>query len=330
MKTRVLTRRSFALAAAGLLSGAERWKGGPPAPFLKEIETLRAEHNVPGISAAWLENGRVTWMAGFGSTDAEGKSRVDEKTIFAAASLSKPVFALAVLRFRDQGGLDLDKPLQDYLPFSEDERTRRITARHVLSHTTGLPNWRFKPGVLRANFEPGSRFGYSGEGYFLLQRVVETLSGEPTEMFLRRRVFSPLQLRDSSFIGPSVPGYDSKGPPSRILPPAYLERVQAVIEEMKIDYTTITTEQSLAVAAKVAPAALPVYVSPNSAGSLTTTATDFAVIMKTLAQTKAMHEPLIQANGADWWGLGAGIERTDSGSYLGNNIVDKMALVGHT
>jgi len=305
------------MMAAGVLSAAERWKGGPPEGFRKEIDKLRGEQRVPGLSAAWLENGRAGWMAGFGSVDQDGQKSVDEKTVFAAASLSKPVFSLAVLRFRDEGGLDLDRPLQDYLPFTDDERTRRITARHVLSHTSGLPNWRFKPGAeLRANFEPGSRFGYSGEGFFQLQRVVEKLSVEPMQKFTRRRVFDALGLRDSSFLGPPVPGYDRQGQPSRVVPPGYVERVETILAEMKLEANEITSDQAMAVIARVAPAALPVYVSPNAAGSLTTTASDFAALMKALAQSKAMHEPLVQANGADWWGLGVGIERTDAGQYL--------------
>jgi CubicO group peptidase (beta-lactamase class C family) len=135
--------------------------------------------------------------------------------IFEAASLSKPVFAAAVLTLVQQGKLDLDRPLANYLshpyrhqqnPFGPgasdivtDPRFDRITGRMVLSHTSGLPNWsRHQPLTLLA--DPGRKWSYSGEGYVYLQRVIETITGEPLQIFVQSAVLNPLHMDHSSFV----------------------------------------------------------------------------------------------------------------------------------
>src|SRR3954454_5929516 len=77
---------------------------------------------------------------------------------------------------------------------------RRVTTRHILSHTTGLPNWRERPGPLVPESEPGTRFTYSGEGYFYLQRVMERVTGVPFARSMRERVHEPLGMRTSSYV----------------------------------------------------------------------------------------------------------------------------------
>ncbi|MBN1587900.1 MAG: beta-lactamase family protein, partial [Pirellulales bacterium] len=143
-------------------------------------------------------------------------------TLFEACSMSKPVFAYAVLKLAEQGRLDLDKPLVEYLdkPYMPDQpRHRAITARMVLSHTSGLPNIR-KPGEPpRVLFEPGSRFEYSGEGFKYLQHVVEHLTGEPLPRWIRRVLLDPVGMKNSRFawddrVGQLVAsGHDAQGKP---------------------------------------------------------------------------------------------------------------------
>jgi CubicO group peptidase (beta-lactamase class C family) len=94
--------------------------------------------------------------------------------------MSKPVFAYTVLQLHEQGILDLDTPLTSYAPegpIAGDPRLDRVTARHVLSHTSGLPNWRSGAEPLAFQFTPGERWLYSGEGYAWLQSVVTHLTG---------------------------------------------------------------------------------------------------------------------------------------------------------
>ncbi len=162
-----------------------------------------------------LTKGRVDDQGG--ASGCEGSPSVTENTIFQAASLSKPVFAYGVMLLARQGVIELDRPLADYLPdgylhvqnpgrFHASPLTdlvpastlQRLTARQVLNHSTGLPNW--TSGPLQPEFEPGSRWQYSGEGYLLLQQVVETLTGQDLETWMQAQVFQPLGMRHSSFV----------------------------------------------------------------------------------------------------------------------------------
>lgn len=168
------------------------------------IPRLLDEGMVPGLSIALIKEGELAWHRGFGLSNAQSKAPVGEKTVFEAASLSKPVFAYAALKLRDAGRLDLDTPLVKYLPgnydVGNDARLSLITARHVLSHTTGFPNWRRRGGPLTIHFTPGDRFSYSGEGFVYLAKAVERVTGEKFDDFMRRTVFEPLGMTMSSFV----------------------------------------------------------------------------------------------------------------------------------
>ena len=127
---------------------------------------------------------------------------VTNETTFEAASLSKPVFAYGVLKLVEQGKLGLDVPLTTYLakPYVEDERLGKITARIVLSHQTGFPNWPADDDSLPIYFTPGERFSYSGEGYIYLQRVVEKITDKPLNAYMTEAVFTPLGMTSSSYV----------------------------------------------------------------------------------------------------------------------------------
>jgi len=164
---------------------------------------LIKDADVPGLSIALILNSEIFWHRGFGVKNVETQEPVDDDTVFEAASLSKPVFAYAVLKMVESGKLDLDGPLSRYLPGSyieNDARINQITARRVLTHTTGLPNWRADGKPLQIYFTPGERFSYSGEGFVYLQKVVEHLSGEPLDEFMQRTVFEPLGMTNSSYV----------------------------------------------------------------------------------------------------------------------------------
>jgi CubicO group peptidase (beta-lactamase class C family) len=168
------------------------------------IPRLLVEGKVPGLSVALVQKGELVWHHGFGVKNAETKEPVVANTTFEAASLSKPVFAYAVLKLVDAGKMDLDTPLKQYLPgnydVGDDARLGQITARHVLSHTPGFPNWRKQGGPLTIHFTPGERFSYSGEGFVYLSKVVEHITGEKFNDFMKRMVFDPLGMSDSSYI----------------------------------------------------------------------------------------------------------------------------------
>jgi CubicO group peptidase (beta-lactamase class C family) len=192
-----------------------------------EVPGLMKQGGVPGMSIALIRDGKTIWLHGFGVKDKKTREPVRTDTVFEAASLSKPVFTYGVLKLVDQGKLDLDTPLSSYLPkpYVPDERVGKITARLVLSHRTGFPNWRGSDGSLPIYFSPGERFSYSGEGYIYLQHVVEQITGKPLDVYMDEVVFKPLGMTNSSYVWrPSfdsltATGYNSKGAPDELWKP---------------------------------------------------------------------------------------------------------------
>lgn len=176
---------------------------GLPPHFKQTLQELMQRAYIPGISAAIVADGKLAWSGALGVADTKSNTPVTATTIFEAASLSKPVFAYLVLKLVSQGFLALDQPLHEILPyprFNNHPYSRLLTARLVLSHQTGLPNWSEHPdSELKFNFEPGHGYGYSGEGYLYLQRVIEKLTGKSLEILAQEFVFQPLQMEHSSF-----------------------------------------------------------------------------------------------------------------------------------
>ncbi len=167
-----------------------------------EIPRLMEQAHVPGLSIALVRDAAIAWQHGFGLKRANTPEPVEPDTVFQAASLSKPVFAYAVLKLAERGRLALDTPLTLYPPdryAPDDPLLDQITARHVLSHTTGWPNWRPEGQPLRRERAPGKGFGYSGEGYNYLQRVVEQLVGRPLDAYMKDALLDPLGMTHSSY-----------------------------------------------------------------------------------------------------------------------------------
>lgn len=162
-----------------------RLENGAPVSFSKLDTFLKSQMDsigIPGLSFALINDGQIVFRRTLGVTNVETKQRVSYGTIFDAASMTKTPFALLVIRLAEKGVLNLDKPLFTYLPYPDiahDERYKLITARMVLSHTTGFPNWRFfnKDGKLDIKFTPGTQVQYSGEGYEYLANVIAHLMG---------------------------------------------------------------------------------------------------------------------------------------------------------
>jgi len=179
------------------------------------IPQLMEKANIPGLSIAVIKKGKIIWHKGFGVKNTKTGEPVTEETIFEAASLTKPLFAYAVLRLVDEGVLDLDTPLIKYLPQENIEKDllkhfldyegfradwlRRITARQVLSHSSGMPHGeRGKPYPLL--FEPGEKYKYSAQGYWYLQLVVERLKGQKLKKLIKDYVLDPLKMKDSCMV----------------------------------------------------------------------------------------------------------------------------------
>src|ERR1700722_19567772 len=178
-----------------------------------DIPSLLQQADVPGLSIALIRKGKLVWSGAFGVSNADTKKPVDANTVFEAASLSKPVFAYAVLKLVDEGKLALDIPFNGYLGNNydvvNDDRINLITARRVLSHTSGFPNWRDndRTKTLLIHFKPGEKFSYSGEGMVYLSKVVEKITGLRFEEFMQQYALRPLGMTASSYIWRSR--YDS-------------------------------------------------------------------------------------------------------------------------
>jgi CubicO group peptidase (beta-lactamase class C family) len=175
---------------------------GPSPAHTADLDQLLRDGRVPGLSYALIRDGQIVETKAAGVRDVSRGIPVDADTIFEAASLGKPVFAYAVLQLVDAGELSLDTPLSKYVPdyVKDDPRAAEITVRNVLSHTSGLPNWRSKTTPLKTYFQPGKRFSYSGEGYVWLQRVVEAVTRQPLNEVMARLVFDPLEMHRSSYV----------------------------------------------------------------------------------------------------------------------------------
>lgn len=195
---RLTSRRSKVTACAMLALCAAM-----PAPsYANDLAHLMSEGRVPGLSIAVVRNSKLAEVKQAGVRSASASAAIDADTVFDAASLSKPVFAYIVLQLVDAGVLALDEPLAQHVPdfVSDDTRAAGITVRHVLSHTSGLPNWRGKGNPLKTQLGPDERFSYSGEAFVWLQRVVEKVTGETLEALAQRLVFAPLGMHRSSFV----------------------------------------------------------------------------------------------------------------------------------
>ncbi|MEM9929806.1 MAG: serine hydrolase [Bacteroidota bacterium] len=159
------------------------------------IQTFQQYWEIPGVSVALLQNGEVVYNKTFGVKNTLTQEPLQPNSLFEGASTTKPTFALMVLKMAEEGKIDLDKPLYEYLRFpnlEHDERYKLITARHVLHHQTGLDNWPLGSysgftgdAPANLNFTPGTGYRYSGEAFNYLGRVVEHLTGKSvSQLFL--------------------------------------------------------------------------------------------------------------------------------------------------
>jgi len=165
------------------------------------IPRLMDKNDVVGLSVVVIRKNKIQVTEHFGYADLEAKKQIGQGTIYKAASLGKPIFSYIVVALEQQGVIDLDKPL--YLYYGEayvkdDYNSKDITARMVLSHTTGLPNLgsQAKPNLL---FKPGTGFEYSGHGYEYLQTVIENITGKKLNELAKNIVFDPLYMTASSY-----------------------------------------------------------------------------------------------------------------------------------
>lgn len=200
----------------------------------RTIAKLVDAAHITGLNVAIVNDGKVVYLRSFGMRNVERGEPLTPTTVMSAASLTKAAFAYLCMQLVDDGKLDLDMPVYRYLdkPFSayekwadlaNDERAKQITARMLLSHTAGFPNFRWideaDGGKLLIKFTPGSRYAYSGEGINLMGFVVESITKRPLGDLMQERVFTPLGMTQTSmtwqprFEANYAIGYDEQGKP---------------------------------------------------------------------------------------------------------------------
>jgi len=172
-----------------------------------------AKKKIPGLAVAVIQEGRVIKSAGYGMRDLQARLPVNAQTAFEIGSITKQFTATLIMMLVAEGKLHLDDPITHYFPAAPTNWSG-ITVRHLLTHTSGLPNYTTLEGFevsrhfdcdqfireLAAHpvrFEPGAKFSYCNSGYNLLGFLIEKVSGENYWEFLRRRIFSPLKMTTS-------------------------------------------------------------------------------------------------------------------------------------
>ncbi|MFZ0961083.1 MAG: serine hydrolase [Terriglobia bacterium] len=214
-----------AILAAALVLGAswasvesqaiQRPDGGSllPTQIDSTVSQLMAEAHVTGVGLAVFHHGRIAYLKAYGLRDTAKGLPLTPDSVMTSASLSKAAFATVVMRLVQQGKLNLDRPIAAYLPkplpeysayadLQGDKRWRKLTLPMLLSHTSGFPNFRgLEPDLkLHIHFEPGSRYGYSGEGIELAQFVVETATGRPLPSLMDEYLFQPDGMTRTSMV----------------------------------------------------------------------------------------------------------------------------------
>ncbi|MGE0439805.1 MAG: serine hydrolase domain-containing protein [Gemmatimonadales bacterium] len=227
--------RSVRLAVAAIaLSACRPAARDPefPAPAVIDstARALMAQAGVQGLALALIDDGQIRHVAAYGMRNAERGLPLTPGTVMYGASLTKTAVAWMVMQLVDEGRLTLDtaiaallpRPLPEYPDYGDlagDERWRALTPRIILTHTTGFANFRWleEDGKLRFHADPGTRYGYSGEGYYILQLALEEGLGLELGAEMQRRVFDRFGLTRTSmqwrhdFATDLADGYGSDG-----------------------------------------------------------------------------------------------------------------------
>lgn len=168
-----------------------------------EIQKWLKENKVPTLGIGIIENGKLQQVKVFGEIS-KGIS-APYNTIFNVASLTKPVTAIVALQLMSLGKWELDEPLYKYWidpDIANDPRTKKLTTRIILSHQTGFPNWRWMNETKKLNFQfdPGTKYQYSGEGMEYLRKALEKKFNKSLQQLANELIFQPLKMTDTKYV----------------------------------------------------------------------------------------------------------------------------------
>ena len=168
-----------------------------------EMKKWLTENNVPAVGIGIIMDGKLKQIKMFG--ELKKNNPAPYNTIFNVASLTKPVVAMLTLKLVSMGEWKLEEPLSNYYidpDVANDPRSKKLNTRHILSHQTGFVNWRWlhKSKKLTFDFDPGTKFQYSGEGFEYLKHALEGKFKKPLEQLADSLIFKPLKMADSRFV----------------------------------------------------------------------------------------------------------------------------------
>lgn len=167
------------------------------------IEKWLIESKVPTVGVGIIENGKLKQVQVFGENTIGVSAPYN--TIFNVASLTKPVTAIVALKLISLGKWDLDEPISKYWTdpdLAKDARNKKLTTRLILSHQTGFPNWRWlnNDKKLAFQFDPGTKYQYSGEGFEYLRKALEKKFGRSLQQLAQELIFQPLKMYDTRYV----------------------------------------------------------------------------------------------------------------------------------
>ena len=274
-----------------MLMKSERCRDEIEEALAVDVPKHLKEHQIEGVSIALIRDRKPILTLAHGLKNSVTCDPITPQNIFEAYSLTKPLVALRALNLCQNGILDLDRPLDDYLntPYiSNDQRARLITARTVLSHTSGLPDDETERRILST---PGKKWSYSTQGYCLLQQVIDRITAERFDENMKQHLLVPLGMASSSF--------------------AWEDRFESVMAQGHNMQGIPQSDRQIHVA---------------DADSLLTTASDYATFVAACVwpdgsdaidqPSGLMMRPQVTVADNLYWGLGWGIEETDDGFFL--------------
>jgi CubicO group peptidase (beta-lactamase class C family) len=256
-----MVRPVFAFSAKSRAASADRFQ-----PAYKRLDEYIARHmsevGAPGMTLAVSDRNGLLRSSQYGFADVKAGIRVNPQTLFEIGSISKSFVAMAVLQLAEEGKLDLQKPVINYLPWLKIEsKYSPFTTHHLLSHTSGLSGlpllMRVAATTLRVGFEPGSRWVYSNIGYVLLGFLLEAIDQKPFADVIRRRVFDPLAMNASA--------------------PVISNEIR---ERVAVGYSPLQSDRPFPVRGKLGEA--PWIEVPEAAGSIAATAGDMGNYLQML------------------------------------------------
>jgi len=311
MTTSKLQRRTFLALGASSFIARQFLLAAPDVSVLDSfIARYMKAMNAPGMTMALARSQGAARIATFGFSDLESHEALTPNHLFQVGSITKSFVALTCLQLHDEGKLDLERPVLEYLPWLPIvAKQGAITPHHLLTHTSGLPNAlgftmtdpsaRYVQG-----YRPGEHFHYCNLGYWILGRLISSIDGRHWAESVRRRIFDPLGMKASS----AIIGGDTQLRMARSYLPKFDDRMSPRLGE-------------------IAPTGYLVF--DNAAGSVTSTPGDMALFMQMLMKGGAgvvskdsfakFTTPYIDApdlGPTAKYGYGIGVDRLDGHTIL--------------